>query len=256
VNPLITTDFLVLRKTAYAETSLIVAGLTPDHGQVHLMLKGARRLGKRSFPALDLFRLVRISYREGKGEIHTPNEVEPVADYGALAAHPGLYRTAGQLGHFVLANVLPGVEHPQVFTALRVILARFAAATRETPPLIDSAHVCLELAYLREGGWLEAFADERTAEQCEQLMAMALGGPPLRLRPETWQELRRWTGTLLRQADCHTGDQPINRLPMNDVDSASSVECCGQPQLASQTSLSRLSQSPAVLTLETLRRNL
>ena len=206
MNPLVTTDFLVLRKTAYAETSLIVAGLTPEHGQIHLMLKGARRLGKRSFPALDLFRLVRVCYREGKGEIQTPTDVEAVADYGALAHHAGLYRAAGQLGHFVLTNVLPGVPHPEVFEALRVVLTRFAAATKESPALIDAAHVCLELAYLREGGWLETFADEQTAGQCEQLIAMALGGPPLRLRPATWLELRHWTESLLRQADCRTGD--------------------------------------------------
>ncbi|MDX9980921.1 MAG: recombination protein O N-terminal domain-containing protein [Lentisphaeria bacterium] len=201
MNPLVTTDYLVLRKTPYAETSLIVAGLTPDHGQVHLILKGARRLGKRSFPALDLFRLVRVSYREGKGEMHNPSEVEPVEDFGALASRVGLYRAAGELARFVLANVLPGVAHPAVFQALRVALARFAAAEAEPPGLADSAHVCLHLAYLHEGGWLAAQFDERARRQCAQLLDMALGGTPLALRPETWRELRRWTESLLRQAE-------------------------------------------------------
>jgi DNA repair protein RecO len=203
VNPVVTTDFLALRKTPYAETSLIVAGLSPDQGQLHLMLKGARRLGKRSFPALDLFRVVRVSYREGAGEIHTPREVEPVADYGALAARPRLYQAAGRLAQFVLANVHAGMPHPEVFETLRVALERFAGADAEAvDALVDSAHVCLELAYLREGGWLEAFSDERTIRQCEMLMGMALGGPVLKLRHEVWQELRRWTESLLRKADC------------------------------------------------------
>jgi recombinational DNA repair protein (RecF pathway) len=201
VNPLVTTDYLVLRKTPYAETSLVVAGITPDHGQVHLILKGARRLGKRSFPALDLFRQVRVSYREGKGEMHSPSEVEPVEDFGNLARHVGLYRSAGQLARFVLSNVLPDVAHPAVFQALRVALARFAAAEAEPAGLADSAHVCLHLAYLHEGGWLSGQNDERTQRQCAQLLDMALGGSPLALRPETWRELRNWTESLLRQAE-------------------------------------------------------
>ena len=200
----VATDFLVLRKTAYGETSLIVAGITPDRGQVHLMLKGARRLGKRSFPALDLFRLVRVCYHEGKGEIHTPRDVSPVADYGAVARHPGLYRATGELVRFVLANVQAGVEHPLVFAAARVLLSRFAEAETDDAALVDPAHVCLELAYLWEGGWLAGGEDERTARQCEQLLAMAGGGPVLPLRAEVWRRLRQWTADLLRQAGCRT----------------------------------------------------
>ena len=206
MTAVITTDFLVLRKTAYGDTSLIVAGITPDHGQVHLMLKGARRLGKRSFPTLDLFRLVRVTYREGKGEIHTPRDVSPLADFGSLARHPRLYQATGKLSRFVLTNVQPGVEHPLVFEATRVVLARFADAEHDDPLLVESAHVSLELAYLHEGGWLPDSPDERTARQCEQLIAMATGGPVLDLRPEVWHDLRQWTKHLLRQADCHVGD--------------------------------------------------
>lgn len=201
MNPLVTSEFLVLRKTPYAETSLVVAGLTPDHGQVHLILKGARRLGKRSFPALDLFRLVRVTYREGKGDLHSPSEVETIEDYGNLVRKTELYQAAGQLARFALANVLPGVAHPNVFQALRVALARFADAAQETAGLADAAHVCLHLAYLHEAGWLPTQTDQRTRRQCARLLDMAGGGTPLVLPTETWRELRNWTDALLRHTE-------------------------------------------------------
>ena len=41
------TEFLILRKTPFSDSSLVVAGISPEHGQIHFMVRGARKLGKR-----------------------------------------------------------------------------------------------------------------------------------------------------------------------------------------------------------------
>lgn len=206
------TSFLVLRLTPFGDTSLVLAGISPEHGQLHFMVRGARRPGSHSFPTLDLFRRLQVTYREGAGELHRLGGADLVADYGALARSFPAFQTGSWLARFALANVLAGVEHRALFEALCVGLGRLAALAEAGAPAVaagaDAVAVGVCLTYLQEAGWLAA--DEPgsvAAQQCECLLAMAAGGAVPRLTAANWRQLRDWVQHLARSAGCQMPDE-------------------------------------------------
>lgn len=202
----IQTRFLVLRLTPYADTSLVVAGLSPEQGQLHFMVRGARRLGPHQFPVLDLFRLLQVSYRDTESELHRLASADLAADYGGLAQSYPAYQAAGWLAGFTLANAVAGVAHEALFAALCVgfgRLAQAALAGEATAAAADAVIVGVGLAYLQEAGWLAEHASDTASDrQCRCLLEMAAGAPPPRLTPGNWQELRHWVVLQARDAGC------------------------------------------------------
>jgi recombinational DNA repair protein (RecF pathway) len=206
----IETRFLVLRLTPYSDTSLIVAGLTPEQGQVHFLVRGAKRLGPKRFPLLDLFRVLQVSYRDTGAEMHRLGGADLVADHAGVARHLTAFQAAGWLARFALANAPAGLGQEALFEALCVGFARLAGLTPadDAAALADAVVVGVVLAYLQEGGWLaEHGCDERAARQCQCLLAMAAGrAAPPRLAAANWRELRRWAVGLAQAAECQIPD--------------------------------------------------
>jgi recombinational DNA repair protein (RecF pathway) len=202
----IETRFLVLRLTPYSDTSLIAAGLTPAWGQVHFLVRGAKQLGPKRFPLLDLFRLLQVSYRDTGADLQRLISADLVTDHGGVARHLAAFQTAGWLSHFALANAPLGLGQEALFEALCVGLGRLAALTPADDAVAqaDAVVVGVLLAYLQDGGWLaEQDRDERAARQCRHLLAMAAGqAAPPRLTATNWQALRRWAVSLARVAEC------------------------------------------------------
>jgi recombinational DNA repair protein (RecF pathway) len=211
----IETQFLVLRLTPYSDTSLIVAGLTPEWGQVHFVVRGAKRLGPKHFPLLDLFRVLQVSYRDTGAELLRLGGADLVADHSGVARHLTTFQTAGWLAHFALANAPAGLGQQALLEALCVGLVRLAslAPADDAVAVADAVVVGVLLAYLQEGGWLaEQDRDERAAQQCQCLLAMAAGqAPPPRLTAANWHELRRWAVGLALAAECQMPDEPPSR---------------------------------------------
>lgn len=205
-RPLVETRFLVLRLTPYSDTSVIAAGISPDRGQLHFLLRGGRRLGPKQFPAVDLFRVLRVVYQDRPVELHRPVSAELEADYGALARDYGAFRAAEWLARFALRNVLSGVRHEAFFEALCVGLSRLAAPrpADRGANLADCVTVGAVVTYLHEGGWLAVPGnDDRAGRQCRTLLDMAAGRqPPPALSAETWRALRQWVLNAARAADC------------------------------------------------------
>lgn len=203
----IETRFLVLRLTPYSDTSLIVAGLTPGLGQVHFLVRGAKRLGPKHFPLLDLFRVLQVSYRDSGAELQRLAGADLLADHSGVARHLTAFQTAGWLARFALANAPAGLGQEALFEALCVGLGRLAGRTAaaDAAPLADAVVVGVLLAYLQDGGWLgAAHHDAREAGQCQRLLAMAAGrAEPPRLTAANWHDLRGWAIGLARNAECH-----------------------------------------------------
>ncbi|MBN2452534.1 MAG: recombination protein O N-terminal domain-containing protein [Lentisphaeria bacterium] len=201
------TPFLVLRKTPFSDSSLVVAGVTPLDGQLHLLLKGALRLGAKRFPMVDLFRLLHISCHRGRGELYHVRHAELAADYTGVARHAEAYTLAGWLARFALANLPEGIEHPRFFQALCIGLSRLADVPR-TPAIAGTICAAVSagvlLTYMDEGGWLAADAGrEPGPERCAEVLAMAAGAAAApRLSRGAWQRLTTWILRRLAESEC------------------------------------------------------
>jgi len=202
---ILTTQFLVLRKTPYQETSMVVAGLSPDHGQLHFLVRGARRVGKKQFPLVDLFRVLDVQFVPGRGDLYKWRSAELARDLGAVARNPQTFETTGWLAKLALANSAGHVPHPLFYASLVTGLARLAEAASGLVPLdaaISSARVGASLILLAESGELPHFDDPEQERRRRLLLRMAVGRAESPRMPEgVWERLDEWAVGLLKDAD-------------------------------------------------------
>jgi len=207
----VTTDFLVLRKTPYGESSLVIAGITPAFGRLGFLVRGARTIGKRQFPVVDLFRVLHVQFRFGRGELQHWRGAESVRDFGAVARDVRAFTGAVWLTRFALGNVFAGVGCPRFFDALLLAFQRLAdaaAGRAVTPEVCRAVTIGACLVFLDENGNLSAYDDDAAAaRRCRELLAMAAGQREvLRLELGVWEQLWEWLLALLRYAECTVPD--------------------------------------------------
>ena len=201
------TKFLVLRKTPYSDTSLIVAGITPHEGQVHLLVRGGRRLGKHHFPIVDVFRVLAVQFRRSRSSLASLRSAELREDFLGLGRYPDRFQAAGPLARFALDNTHRELATPLFFEAFRHALRRLAKTELEpnfpATALPDATMVSVLLVFLAEHGLLPDTSDPRKIKQQNQLLDTALGktAPPL-LTSERWHALREWCEALAHYSHC------------------------------------------------------
>lgn len=192
------TQFLVLRKTVYLGQSLIVTGVSPQHGQMSFFIRG--QYGVRGkFQYFDLFRLLQVQYRRSSGDLCYCENAEICSDFGQVAQFYPNYQASCWIAKFGLDNILPALEIPRFFTALVVALQRLAERRQAREGVLTGA----ALVYLDEGGWLnDRPLTPRERAQCQLLLQMAAGGAMPALEPANWQSLWQWSYFQLAQCDC------------------------------------------------------
>ncbi len=194
---------LVLRITPYSEASLILALLTREHGQLHFMLRGARRTGKKAFPEADLFRCLHILYRPSRQtELQTARQVESVRNFDNIAHFPAQYRAAGWLCRLALENSVPNQSAPLLYEATIVAFDRLARAEAPCGPVILS--VCF--AALEEHGLLPDLTQRPESERhMRELLSFAydLRQALPEHEVEVWRALRRWMFRYLLRVGLH-----------------------------------------------------
>ena len=194
-------QLLVLRKIPYQGSSLIVSGLSPELGQMGFFIRMPGPKSKKVFACFDLFRLLRVNYRKGKGELFYCEEAECLADFSALASSYENFQAACWMAKFALANVLPGLSHPRFFRAMLVALQRLSLHQQSPAAILTG----LCLTWLEEAGCLNVTAlSAAEMAQCQLLLQMAAGGDMPVLAEDNWQQLWLWSYTQLRQCECHT----------------------------------------------------
>jgi len=201
----ISTDYLILRKTPYSDTSLVVAGVSPEHGQLHFLVRGGRRVSKRQFPVADVFRVVSVQYREGRGELYSWRSAELVTDFMGVARNVKAFQTAGWLARFALANVPPAMAVPRFYGAMLTALQRLADPEQAGDPLgRQAALVGACIVYLDENGLLPERPDNpRAAERRRALLDMGAGAAaPPPLDPDVWSRVQARAFALLDDAGC------------------------------------------------------
>ena len=171
------------------------------------MAKGAMRQGKKKFPAIDLFRLVQVSYKPNRrGELQNARQVELVRDFDRLALVPNHFRTAIWLSRFATKKSVQEDPAPQLFEAMRCAYARLSG-----PRLDSCVPIWLGVVFsaLDEHGLLPDLShDASRQEGMHAMLAYATDHelPPPQYTDSVWLALAEWAHDYMEQAELNTPD--------------------------------------------------
>ena len=145
------TRYMILRKTPFRDTSLVVAGISADHGRLDFVLKGARAIGKKQFPTADVFREYLLEFRPARRAESMPMLVslDLTASHDGIAQSMDCYLAACSFAAETLRRAQPMLEMPLTWQAFSVMLTRMERTLSPKNPLMLA-----RLAVLREHGML------------------------------------------------------------------------------------------------------
>lgn len=115
-----TTAAILLRRTRFSETSLIVTWLTLEHGKLKTMARGALRPKSPFAGTLDLFFETEIAFaRSSRSEIHTLREVAFRNPFEGLRKEYGRVELAAYFVELLEATTEPEHPVPEVYGLLQ-----------------------------------------------------------------------------------------------------------------------------------------
>lgn len=206
-----TTEFIVLQKTPYSDSSLILIGITPTEGILRLLAKGARRLQRKRFSQVDILQLLEVSYRPANKNMHIPHSIDICKDHREIATNYLVYENACWLIRFALLNVIPDVPHPRFFSAVKIALERLCniADQKENnqdgqPPSLQAVITAACVVYLDENGWLPYYNNDVKRQHQKQLLidfGENRSAYP-KLTVKTWNQLFNWMKSLCHYHEC------------------------------------------------------
>jgi recombinational DNA repair protein (RecF pathway) len=85
MNQHVTTG-IILQRTDYGEADRILVLLTPDHGKLHLMAKGVRKLKSKLAGGIELFSVSQITYITGRSDLGTLVSARLQTHYGNIVS--------------------------------------------------------------------------------------------------------------------------------------------------------------------------
>jgi DNA repair protein RecO (recombination protein O) len=147
------TAAILLRRTKFSDTSLIITWLTLDHGKLKTMAKGA--LGRKSpfAGALDLFFETEISFvRSQRSELHTLREAVLREPFEGLRKD---YARVELGSYFIeLLEMTTEPEHPvpELFELLRRALRYLESATPSRRALVHFENELARLLGIHDEG--------------------------------------------------------------------------------------------------------
>ena len=145
------TKYMILRKTPFRDTSLVVAGISADYGRLDFVLKGARAIGKKQFPTADVFREFLIEFRPSRRADSMPSLVsmDLLASHDDIAQSMDCYLAACSFAAETLRRAQPMLEMPLAWQAFSVMLTRMERTLSPKIPVMLA-----RLAVLHEHGFL------------------------------------------------------------------------------------------------------
>lgn len=213
MNELLNTEMLILRKTPYRESSLLVAGITPENGRLDLVVKGELAFSKKKFPVIDLFRKIQAEFvRSPQSTLHNLRQAEVIADCGEeLAAVPDNFLLASELAELILKSAKPDLPCPETFDASLNILDMLSRVARDEPQAAAKRSRCaamMKLTILSENGLLpeNLDPDPETNVEKHDLMdhilaaAQGLDDPPVNTG-RFWAQMNRWADFLISKTE-------------------------------------------------------
>ena len=140
------TAAILLRRTRFSDTSLIVTWLTSDHGKIKTLAKGALRPKSAFAGVLDLFFECEISFlRSSRSEIHALREVALRNPFEGLRKDYGRVELAAYFVELVELTTEPEHPVPELHDLLR---RAFAYLEINSPSRKALLHFESELARL------------------------------------------------------------------------------------------------------------
>ena len=195
---MISTPVLVLRKTPYSESSIIAATLSPDHGRLDFVIRGARKISGKKMPQVDLFRELHVDFRMKNSGLQNLYSCDLLNFYDSIASYPDNYLKACEIGTFILRNSHPMIPCPEVYFAMKNAFDALSKSGADIPWA-----ELVKLVFLDEHGFLpedlSAAGDSRKTEAVEKLINSVVSGNPLPDFPvKTWRKIADWIDELCR----------------------------------------------------------
>lgn len=197
---MVSTQFVVLAKQPYQESSLLLRGLSPDYGRVNLVANGALKLSGKNFPEADLFRELDVEFDDsGRSDLYTAKKLELISNFDQIAQNPKHFMLARKIGNFLLKNVMPGAPLPFTYDTFRTVLAQLCQ--EEGVPgrwSMEQCSVVFKVTFLCENGLLPEGVTPKQNDFLEQLVAAGIDNVQLpECRPDYWKKLNEWLSSLL-----------------------------------------------------------
>ncbi len=199
---MIDTNIIVLRKTPFSESSLVIASVSADYGRLDFLARGAMRVEKKRFPEVDLFRELNVHFKEGAKGLYTINSVEIVGTSDAISLRTGNFILAAEIAEFVLRNSHTMLPSPILYSSLRGVLKILCGPLPENPPVFD----LLKLVYLYEHGLLPGHSMEEAEKNPDGLKRIRFTGMMVNflckgdgipdLGTEYWHSFSEWINNL------------------------------------------------------------
>jgi len=189
------TDFIILRKTPYLETSLILAGITSQYGRIDLLVKGAKKIGSKTLPAIDLFREIEVPIKPKKEGLQAIYSAELISNFDNIAMYKNSYIDACEISKFTLRNSQPLIPSPLIYQAIKTALQELSlSGDRLYSPLV-------KLVFLEEHGLLPQLPENRKEENMllNELLNAAKGKSPFpKITVEYMEEINKWIEQLCK----------------------------------------------------------
>ena len=125
---------ILIRKSPWSETSLIVTWLTPSHGKIRLVAQAARRPSSPLAGCLDLFFKAEITFAiSRKSDLHRLSEVRVTEPFDASCVPCANVFLGGYFAELVDATTEPGQPAADIYD----LLVRATAFLRSRPAALQ-----------------------------------------------------------------------------------------------------------------------
>ncbi len=186
-------QYIILRKIPYQETSLILAGISSNYGRIDLLVRGAKKIGSKSLPAIDLFREIEVSINPKKEGLQPIYSAELISNFDNIAMNKNSYIDACEISKFILRNSHPGIPSPIAYKSVKTALQGLSNSGEvRYSPLV-------KLAILEEHGVLPDLPSNKQNESklLQQLLAASKGDANLpNISSEYMIEIEKWINSL------------------------------------------------------------
>ncbi len=119
----ISTEAVILRSMRYGEADRILHAITPEHGRIGAIARGARRPRSKLGGRLEPLSVVTLELQRGRSDLHTVVGADTVAVHHRILSHHGALTEAQRASGVVDRTSVPDEPAQAVHGLLRTLLA-------------------------------------------------------------------------------------------------------------------------------------